>query len=293
MDKVNIETDWPSVVIIHGLMESGKSTAASFLMEKGYNRVKFAGPLKNMLRTILRECGVSEHLIEDYVEGGLKKTPIPEMNDPERPDRFVSGLSDDIIWKLVIGLLSDVGLNSKARLRYMQIEHRDLPIEELGGITSVGRIFSTLRNEWSKEMLAGEVITSRRIMQTLGEEWRNLHHQLLWVKIALAKVQAHLQENEKVVIDDNRYIFEFQAFSHLLPYRFVITRGNKHFQPITEDIHPGERPMPVEWFDSHLKNDGTIKSLRRTMSKLLTLDARYRKERSRHSGCLQPAECYA
>jgi hypothetical protein len=72
----------PDTVLIHGLKESGKSTLAERLMTSfGYVRVKMAGPLKNMLRSLLRDAGVDESLIEDYVEGHLKEVPIPQLSN--------------------------------------------------------------------------------------------------------------------------------------------------------------------------------------------------------------------
>ncbi|MDH1267062.1 deoxynucleotide monophosphate kinase [Rhizobium pusense] len=58
----------PPVIALTGLAGSGKSTASKYLVEKhGYQLVKFAGPLKDMLRAI----GLSEA----QIEGELKETP--------------------------------------------------------------------------------------------------------------------------------------------------------------------------------------------------------------------------
>ena len=51
-----------------GYMGSGKTYAADYLVERyGYTRVKFAGPLKNMLRTM--------GLTDEHIEGDLKDKP--------------------------------------------------------------------------------------------------------------------------------------------------------------------------------------------------------------------------
>lgn len=56
----------PPVIALTGLAGSGKSTASKYLAEKhGYQLVKFAGPLKDMLRAI----GFGE----DYIEGSGKE----------------------------------------------------------------------------------------------------------------------------------------------------------------------------------------------------------------------------
>ncbi|MCV9965070.1 hypothetical protein OIU34_24540 [Pararhizobium sp. BT-229] len=71
----------PKLILVHGLKESGKSTLADHLCSTyHYTRVKMAGPLKNMLRSLLRDGGVDEPLIERYVEGDLKEVPIPQMS---------------------------------------------------------------------------------------------------------------------------------------------------------------------------------------------------------------------
>jgi hypothetical protein len=56
------------IIALCGRARSGKSTAAEFLIEKhGYTRLKFAGPLKEMLACI----GLSQ----DELEGYKKETP--------------------------------------------------------------------------------------------------------------------------------------------------------------------------------------------------------------------------
>jgi hypothetical protein len=63
-----------------GLAGSGKSVVADTLIaEFGFTRVKFAGALKNMLRTLMRDMGYCEDDVERHVEGDLKETAIPEI----------------------------------------------------------------------------------------------------------------------------------------------------------------------------------------------------------------------
>jgi hypothetical protein len=58
----------PPVVAFTGVAGSGKSTATKYLVERhGYTLVKFAGPLKDMMRAI--------GLDERQIEGDLKETP--------------------------------------------------------------------------------------------------------------------------------------------------------------------------------------------------------------------------
>lgn len=68
------------IAITSPVPESGKSEIAKHLVEvHGFTRLKFAEPLKNMIRSLLRDAGVPETMIERYVEGDLKKTVIPEI----------------------------------------------------------------------------------------------------------------------------------------------------------------------------------------------------------------------
>jgi hypothetical protein len=65
---------------LSGLAGSGKSEVAAVLMhEFGFVRVKFADPLKNMLRTMLRGAGHIDEDVERMIEGDLKEVEIPEL----------------------------------------------------------------------------------------------------------------------------------------------------------------------------------------------------------------------
>src|ERR1044072_7313515 len=70
---------------LSGLAGAGKSEVANVLVEEfGFQRVKFADPLKNMLRTMLRDMGFCEDDIERHVEGDLKENEIPEIGTTTR-----------------------------------------------------------------------------------------------------------------------------------------------------------------------------------------------------------------
>lgn len=64
--------NYPDVVAFTGVASSGKSTAAQFLVDKlGYTRVRFAGPLKDMMRAIGLE--------EEQIEAGDKESPAGRL----------------------------------------------------------------------------------------------------------------------------------------------------------------------------------------------------------------------
>lgn len=63
------------VYALAGKRGSGKSTAAEALAECGFVDVKFADPLKNMMRAFYRTCGLGTAEIESKLEGHLKEVP--------------------------------------------------------------------------------------------------------------------------------------------------------------------------------------------------------------------------
>lgn len=64
------------IVALTGKAGSGKSTAAEGLArDHGFVRVRFADPLKNMLRSLYRDAGLDEAEIERRIEGDLKEVP--------------------------------------------------------------------------------------------------------------------------------------------------------------------------------------------------------------------------
>ena len=66
----------PVVVAFTGKRGSGKSEAVKALTEDlGFVELKFADPLKNMIRAMYRTCGVDDVTIERKIEGDLKEAP--------------------------------------------------------------------------------------------------------------------------------------------------------------------------------------------------------------------------
>lgn len=66
---------------IAGPAGSGKSTVADHLTEHyGFQRLRFAGALKSMIRVILMESGVSYDTTTRMIQGDLKEVPTPLLN---------------------------------------------------------------------------------------------------------------------------------------------------------------------------------------------------------------------
>lgn len=64
------------IVALTGKANAGKSTAAEGLArDHGFARVRFADPLKNMLRSLYRDAGLDTGEIERRIEGDLKEVP--------------------------------------------------------------------------------------------------------------------------------------------------------------------------------------------------------------------------
>ena len=69
------------VIGITGKRLSGKSTVARYLQEHyGFTRIRFADPLKGMMREHLRFFGLNEGIIERMIEGDLKEESSPYLS---------------------------------------------------------------------------------------------------------------------------------------------------------------------------------------------------------------------
>lgn len=62
-----------NVIAFTGRAGSGKSTAAKVLVDQGWTLVKFASPLKAMLRAYYTEIGFDPATIDRKIEGDLKE----------------------------------------------------------------------------------------------------------------------------------------------------------------------------------------------------------------------------
>ena len=90
-----MRTDWPCIVAFSGSAGSGKTTAAKHLVTNhGYRRIRFADPIKDMLRDF--------GLTFDQIDGPLKETPC-DLLCGKTPRRAMQLLGDEYGRQLIGG----------------------------------------------------------------------------------------------------------------------------------------------------------------------------------------------
>lgn len=73
----------------------------------------------------------------------------------------------------------------------------------------------------------GDNVTPRKLMQTLGTEWREMIDRDLWVKMAVLETERYLLQGCTVVFDDLRFPHELEFFKiHKWPCRTDIFHVN-------------------------------------------------------------------
>ena len=125
------------IVGLSGYAGSGKSTAAKALIDLGFERRKFARPLKDMLRALLRAQGEDEDVIEEMIEGCLKGSPSELLNGAT-PRHAMQTLGTDWGRALICeNLWSDAALrNMGAYVVFddVRFENEAAGIRDVGGI---------------------------------------------------------------------------------------------------------------------------------------------------------------
>ncbi len=69
----------PPLIAFAGRAGSGKTTAAETLIDQGFALVKFADPLKDMMRAFYASLGLEPEQIERRIEGDRKEEPDPHL----------------------------------------------------------------------------------------------------------------------------------------------------------------------------------------------------------------------
>ena len=134
------------IIAVTGRKGSGKDTAANVLhrADGEFKRLKFADPLKNMLRQLFADAGFDEATIERMIEGDLKETPFTELQG-KTPRHLMQTLGtewrDHIGKDLWLGLTSSKastcarGGTSGIVITDMRFEHERAWAKQVGGCT--------------------------------------------------------------------------------------------------------------------------------------------------------------
>lgn len=79
--------NYPRVVGLMGYGGAGKSEVKKYLVEhRGFEGPHIKTPLANMFRSLLRDVGIGEADIHRYIDGDLKRTPIPGFGGKSSTD---------------------------------------------------------------------------------------------------------------------------------------------------------------------------------------------------------------
>ena len=124
---------------------SGKSEVARILVEQhGFTRMKFAAPLKDMVRVLLAATGMDRDMIERCVDGDLKETHIREIGASSRRLQITLGtewgreMIHPDLWVNIVrgGITSHRSKHRDARivLDDMRFPNELQMVRELGGI---------------------------------------------------------------------------------------------------------------------------------------------------------------
>ena len=125
-----------NVIGLKGKARVGKSTAAAYLRNRGYERTAFAAPLKLMLAELLAYQGLDEDTINRMIWGDLKETPTEYLSGRSPREAMQTlgtewGRSLDKnfwvnIWKKRVG-------NRKVSVDDMRFANEADAVRELGG----------------------------------------------------------------------------------------------------------------------------------------------------------------
>lgn len=122
--------------------QSGKSTIAHALNGLGYRTIKFAGILKDMIRTMLLGAGIPYDTVERMIEGDLKEKPITFPNGRTVTPRVLMqtlgtewgrGINPDLWADLTISKAT--GASGKVIIDDMRFPNEFDAVKKAGGVT--------------------------------------------------------------------------------------------------------------------------------------------------------------
>lgn len=112
--------------------------------------------------------------------------------------------------------------------------------------------------------LGDGTITPRRLMQTLGTEWRNMIDPDLWVNIALGKVANLGEQGKNICIDDVRFPHEVACLrrGYFTSYEVIHLNVDRPGNSKGLGQHASEAGLAGVTPDFQMFNDGTIEELK-------------------------------
>ena len=131
------------LIALSGFAGSGKSLASSYFEGAGYRLVKFAAPVKDMLRILLHTAGLSRAEIEACLEGELKEEPLDVLQGAS-PRKAMQTLGQDWgrdmihpdiwldLWRSAV--LSEFSLGHKVVVDDLRYLNEVQAVNELGGL---------------------------------------------------------------------------------------------------------------------------------------------------------------
>jgi antitoxin component of RelBE/YafQ-DinJ toxin-antitoxin module len=243
----------PTVVAFAGKRGSGKSVAADVLIHVyDFTDLKFAGPLKEMIRTALRMKGLSSEDVERRVEGDLKEQScavIANWHLPAEPH---------ILEAMLETFYKDVTGDEKLARRKVAGDLQGQPCEWLGGWHTPSHALTMLASAWDP----GD--TPRQAMQQLGTEWRNTINTSLWSDIFIKRVQGGFA-GPRVVCSDYRFPHEGDALHEVGAVIYKIVRDSAE---VNDDAaqHASEALTNEIPFDVEIKNNDTLEEFQRQVA---------------------------
>lgn len=125
--------------------QSGKSTIAGILNERGYRTIKFAGVLKDMIRTMLLGAGIPYNAVERMIEGDLKEKPIRFPAFEVTPRKLMQTLGTEWGRNINENLWADLTMNKAATasgkvvIDDMRFTNEFDAVKRVGGVTVLVR----------------------------------------------------------------------------------------------------------------------------------------------------------
>lgn len=138
--------------------------------------------------------------------------------------------------------------------------------EWYGGVPDEEAIVDRVYGSRKEEPIPGlgdGTVTTRRLLQTLGTEWREMIDRDLWVKIAIENAKAMLRCGYGVVIDDLRFAHEYQLFKQAFGdslMHIAVTRPCQLYQQVSH-VSEDTSWITPENLDASLINDKGVDEL--------------------------------